>query len=290
MTVRLILGGATTVLLVGAAIAAAPANAATTSAPPASIRAAHLSPDTPGVDIYLTSAAGSTKLWMSDEKYGEVSPYVAVKPGIYTVAMRLHGASAKAPALMTWKLAAATGRAYTAAAVGTGAKRRGTVLFDNLIIPKAGTGRVRVIQAASEASRATVVAVHGPIVAQNTAFATSTGYAQVPAGTWPLKATVAGKPSLTAQSSVSVASASVTSILLLDAPKGGLTLKTVVDAAGARTAPTGAVPAGGGSTATTVIDAGHGVTEAELLAGLMLLLLLAGGWNVRTRLVAHRQS
>lgn len=187
-------GASTMALGVVAASAAAGAFVATPAqAAPvagiATVRSAHLSPDAPGVDVYLTAfSGGNTRLWVPDERYGGVSPYTRIAAGQYVVLMRKHGAPASSPAMLTWNLDAKAGQAYTAAAVGTEGKRTGTVLKDDLTAPKAGFGRVRLIQAASRAPQATVVAVNGPVVARNAAFPTSTGYTQVPAGTWPLTA------------------------------------------------------------------------------------------------------
>src|SRR5215469_931592 len=59
------------------------------------IRLAHLSPNTPPVDVYLYSFGNSdAKVVLHHVAYGEVSPYEAVTPGDYSVAMRAAGASA----------------------------------------------------------------------------------------------------------------------------------------------------------------------------------------------------
>ncbi|MDQ2845840.1 MAG: DUF4397 domain-containing protein [Actinomycetota bacterium] len=256
------------------------ASAATTNTPTgtAEIRSAHLSPDTPGVDIYLTAfAGGTTTLWVPGETYGGVSKYVPVKAGTYTVSMRPHGAPVSQQPMLTWTLQAAAGRAYTAAAVGTGTARKGAVLDDDLTPPAPGKARVRLIQAASVAPKATVVAVNGPVVAKDASFATATGYAQIPAGTWPLQARSDGTPVLTTSGSVSVASGSVTSLLLLDKPGGGLILRTALDAAGAARMPSGAVPAGGGGTATSFAAHQGASPTAWYLAGLALLAAMMLG-------------
>ncbi len=263
------------------ALTAGPATAASSAPAPgtATIRSAHLSPDTPGVDVYLGAfSGGTTRLWAVDEAYGAVSKYVPIPSGLYTVSMRRHGAPATAPALLSWTLDAKPGYAYTAAAVGTGAARKGTVLDDNLTPPQAGKARVRLIQAASAAPQATVIAVHGPVVAQDTRFATATGYAQVAAGTWPLKAQSVSMPALTTSGSVSVPAGSVTSILLLDKRGGGLQLRTVLDSAAAMKAPKGPVPAGGGGTATSYVSTSgpHKLADVLGFAGIGAALLGAG--------------
>lgn len=241
------------------------------------VRAAHFSPDTPGVDVYLTAfSGGQSRLWVPDAEYGGVSPYQRVPAGLYVVAMRPHGASAASKPVISWNLNLKAGQVYTTAAIGANAKLRSIVLHDDLALPPAGEGRIRLVQAASRAPRAEVVALHGPTVAKAAAFATTTGYTTVPAGTWSLQATAVGAPSLSTDARVSVAPGSVTSVLLLDAPHGGITIRSVVDAAAAGTVPVGAVPAGGGALAPNRPPAAPGAALRPELFGLAAAVALAG--------------
>jgi hypothetical protein len=232
------------------------------------VRGAHFSPNTPGVDVYLTAVAGgSTQLWLSGVGYGDVSPYRRLAAGLYAVSMRAHGASASTPAALSWTLNARAGQAYTAAAVGMNKQLHGIILRDQLTPPAAGDGRVRVIQAASRAPQASVIAQNGPVVTKSAAFATATPYTTVPAGTWPIHARSLSTPSLAADASVQIASGRVSSIVLLDGAHGGITIRTVTDAAGAAIMPAGSVPAGGGGTARRPDEAW---LDGALLGGLAL--------------------
>src|SRR5450631_1704447 len=77
-------------LSVGLLSVAAPA----TSAAPATgwLRLAHLSPNTPAVDVYLYSFGNSNaQIVLHHVAYGTVSPYEAVTAGDYSVAMRASG-------------------------------------------------------------------------------------------------------------------------------------------------------------------------------------------------------
>ena len=56
------------------------------------------------------------------------------------------------------------------------AQLHGIVLHDELNPASAGSGRVRVIQAASRAPQATIQATNGPTVATDVPFATATAY------------------------------------------------------------------------------------------------------------------
>lgn len=272
MNSKRLLGAVLAATLVGGWLSAAAPAAA--SDPDALIRAAHFSPDTPGVDVYLTGfAGGSTRLWVPNAVYGGVSDYQRVPAGLYVVSMRPHGAPSSSPPAISWNLEVKAGQAYTTAAIGSASALRSIVLHDDLALPPAGTGRVRLVQAASRAPEAAVVALNGPTVASRAAFASTTGYTTVPAGTWSLQAHSISTPRLDADARVTVASGSVTSLLLLDAPAGGITIRTVLDAAAAGVVPVGAVPAGGGGSAT-----GHRTVSGPSLGGVAGsgLPLLAG--------------
>jgi hypothetical protein len=264
--------------------------AAAAPAQTAVVRAAHFSPDTPGVDIYLTAfAGGSSRLWVPNAEYGGVSPYERVAPGLYVVAMRAHGAAASSPPVVSWNLDVRAGRAYTAAAIGSNRALKTIVLNDELALPSRGTGRVRIVQAASRAPKVDVQAVNGPSIASNVPFASSTPYASVPAGTWSIRATALGGSGFSASERVSVKSESVTSVIILDAPGGGITVRTVLDAAGAARVPVGSVPAGGGGTAALALRGVPSAAGSDWAAALVAVLsagtvLIAR--RVRTRTLA----
>src|SRR5437773_627498 len=69
------------------------------------VRLAHLSPDTPAVDVYLYSA-GSTnpKLVLRHVAYGALSPYQRLASGGYTVAMRPADAPAASKPVLSTKV------------------------------------------------------------------------------------------------------------------------------------------------------------------------------------------
>jgi hypothetical protein len=248
------------------------------------LRGGHFSPNTPGVDVYLTGFGGnSATLWLSNVGYGDVSGYESIKPGVYAVSMRLHGASPATPAALSWTLNARAGHAYTAAAVGMNSQLRGIVLDDDLTPPPSGHGLVRVIQAASRAPQINIVAKDGPVVAHGAAFGTTTGYTSVASGTWPLNASSVSTPAVSTSASVSIGSATVNSIVVLDGKQGGITLKTVLDAAGAGTIPTGSVNAGGGGTAPRPASVGTNWARDGLALAGLLLALAAGLALIRLR-------
>jgi hypothetical protein len=236
--------------LVGAAVVNGPAARADTGY--AFVRGAHLSPNTPSVDVYLTSFSGarSTTLWLTSVGYGDVSPYRRLKAGLYAVSMRPAGAPASSPVALRWTLNARAGDAFTAAAIGMNKDLHGIVLRDDLASPTPGHARVRVIEAASRASRANVEVVGGPVLADSVAFGSSTPYRTVAAGPLRLRATADATQSVRATSGLDAESGSVYTAVLLDAKgSGGVMLRSLQDSAGAGAMPKGAVPAGGGGTA-----------------------------------------
>lgn len=276
--------------LTGTIALSVPAQARTTGY--AEVRAAHFSPTTPGVDVYLSAfSGGSSTQWLSGVTYGGVSPYRRLAAGLYTIAMRPHGAAKSTKPMLSWTLNAKTGGAYTVAGVGAGVSVRGVVISDNLSTPPKGTGRVRVIQASSRAPIATVRAASGPVIASRARFATTTGYADVKAGKWKLQVASDGTPPLTATGSVNVTSGGVTSVLLLDSKSSGITVRTLLDAAGTATTPKGAVSTGGGGLAPLISGNGLGAGSSNGfgLAGTALLLLGAAGVAFRRprRVGAH---
>ena len=258
--------GAGLALATGALLGATPASAQT---PDAMVRAAHFSPTTPGVDVYLSPFSGEGKLWLSAVKYGTVSPYFRLTPGLYTVALRLHGHAATEPPALQWTLDAVGGRAYTVAGVGAGTSVKGVVIHDDLSPPHDGTGRVRVIQAASRAPTLTVTATQGSqVVAKDVAFATTSPYSTVKSGDLSLDAT-ATDSSVSTTSTVDVKSATVTSVLVLDAQGSGITIRAIVDSSGTANTPRGPVSAGGGGTAAGMPSLGN---DRSVPVGLLAMI------------------
>jgi hypothetical protein len=265
---------------------AAPA-AASPAGNAAVILGAHLSPNTASVDVYLTAfAGGRTTFWLSDVGYGDVSGYRRITPGPYVVAMRPHGAPASTPAALSWRFTAEPGHAYTVAAVGMNAHLRGIVLADDLQPPPPGHARVRVIQAASRAPRADVTLHGGAALVTGLPFAAASGYVTVPAGTWRVDASASGGSPATS-GTVRIASGGVASLVLLDGKHGGLTLRILTDAAGARAEPSGPVPAGGGGTAPRPSADPSAALRFAGLAGIVLAFAGLLGLNrSRRRAVA----
>jgi Domain of unknown function (DUF4397) len=149
------------------------------------VRLAHLSPDTPAVDVYLKSNSGAAKEQKFDGvAYGAPSNYLRLPTGTYSVAMRKSGAAASTPPVLTTQVTVDQGAAYTVAGVGRYADLGLRVLKDDLDLPAAGESKIRIIQASVRAPVLDVGGANGKTIADGVKFATTTEYRQVNPGKW----------------------------------------------------------------------------------------------------------
>lgn len=269
------LGAAITVVaaVAAAALFSAPAQAASGDG---YVRLAHLSPDTPDVDVYLKadSGDGSTQKFPG-VGYGVMSPYLTLPTGTYSVAMRAAGAPESSKPVLTTQVDVASGQAYTVAGVGRYADLGLRVLQDDLKLPDPNESKVRIIQASVRAPVLDVGVQGGPTIARGVQFATTTSYRNVTPGSWTLRAqpTGGGVASLLP---VKLGAGNVYSLLVLDAAGGGLRTQLRIDAQRQGAVPMGGVAAGDGGTQPV-----SRVPMALLLAA--IAALLAGGSVVTIR-------
>ena len=234
-----------TTLLGSTAAAASPAaSAAPVTGPDGWIRIAHLSPEAPAMDMYLYPFANPGQpIVLKDVSYGDVSAYMAVIPGQYTVAMRGFGAPASSKPALTTSFMVTAGAAYTLAALGPDPGLRTEVLKDQMTAP-AGKAVVRVLQASLKQHLVTVS--YGPdVLARRLVFGSATSYTAVPAGPQIVRFTALGEH---AAMPVTLAAGTVHTIVVLD-DSSGLKVDAVTDAAGSQIMPKGAAAAGFGGTA-----------------------------------------
>jgi hypothetical protein len=238
------------------------------------VRLAHLSPNTPAVDVYLYSFGDSTAAQVLHHVgYGVVSTYEPIAAGDYTVAMRAAGAAATTKPVLSASLDVAPGGAYTVAGLGPESGLRLQVIKDQLTTPP-GKALVRVIQASLQQHEVTVSWKGTPAVS-SLAFGAVSSYQAVPPATATLH--VAGE-SDTVNSTITLAAGSVHTIVVLDGSKG-LVLDNFLDAAGSGDAPSGAPATGFGGTAPKVPSA----LPWRSLIGAGLLLAVAGSLGARRR-------
>lgn len=230
------------------------------------VRLAHLSPDTPAVDVYLKAESGGKEQTFPGVGYGVMSQYLRLPPGTYSVAMRKAGAAPSTKPVLTTQVTVETGNAYTVAGVGRYADLGLRVLKDDLKLPGAGESKVRIIQASVRAPVLDVDVDNGPAIADGVQFATTTNYREVKPGTWTVKV----QPSGGGKSSLlpcTLGAGSVYSLLVLDAKGGGLKTELHVDAGRQGTVPLGGVATGDGGT-----QPGSPLPTALSVAGVAALL------------------
>ena len=256
------------VLLVVSGLLLVAPGAATAQAAESYLRLAHLSPDTPEVDVYVSSAADPAQSFVvPGVGYGAVSAYQPLSPGTYVISMRGAGAAADSPAVISTSLDARPGGAYTVAGVGMSAELGLSVLTDKLQPPADGKASLRVINGAASAPSVDVGPANGQAWAGPVEFGTDTQYVDVPLGTWNLKVSAPGRPDLTTPCQLDANS--VYTVLLVDRG-GSLTTELLTDSAGSKVVPAGGVNAGyGGAADRTGVD-------PTLLAGALIVIVVAG--------------
>jgi Domain of unknown function (DUF4397)/Sortase domain len=225
--------------------------AAGLTAPPASaeetglLRVAHLSPDSPAVDVAVTPADPAPVIdvgpdLVSGLGYGEVGAFRRVTSGSWAVSIRAAGSPRTTPPALSLRVELPARAARTLAISGSFADLALDVVDEDLSAPPEGSARVRVVDAAARAGSLDVELDGGPVLADGLTFPGAAPPVVVPAG--PGRVMVAEEPGLP----VDLAAGSVSTLLVLDRPDGGLTVRLVQDAAGPAVRPAGGVEAGTG--------------------------------------------
>jgi len=208
------------------------------------LRLAHLSPNTPAVDVYLYSFGNPhARIVLRHVSYGMVSPYDQVPAGEYTVAMRTPAASATSRPVLSATINVASGHAYTVAGMGPAAGLTLRVLRDRLSAPR-GKAAVRVIQASMHQSAVTVAA-GGNVLGRDLKFTAVTRYQVLRPGERTVRATGesehgAGRFRLAANS--------IYTLVVMD-DSGHLKITRLEDAIGSKVMPEGGAQMGFGGTA-----------------------------------------
>jgi hypothetical protein len=263
-------------LLMAAAPAVSAATAAAGSGGDGWIQLAHLSPNTPPVDVYLYSFGDpKAMIVLHHVAYGTVSPFEKVARGEYTVAMRGAGAKPGSPPVLSTNVTIASGAAYTVAGLGPASGLRLQVLRDRLTTPR-GESLVRVIQASLRDHKVTVSA--GPLVlARGLAFGSVTGYGTADPGTWIVH--VSGASGMATQS-VTLTAGTIHTLVVLDGASG-LMIDNLVNAAGSAVMPKGGAATGFGGTAP--VPASSPVPWAAVIAAGALCAAAAAYWLRKAR-------
>jgi uncharacterized protein DUF4397 len=239
------------------------------------LRLAHLSPNTPAVDVYLYSFGNpSAMVVLRHVGYGDVSPYEAVASGEYTVAMRAAGAKASSKPVLSTTIDVVSGDAYTVAGMGPFDGIRLQVINDRLRTP-ADKSLVRVIQASMHQAKVTVTA--GPkTLGSNLTFTTVTRYKAVNPGSVTVSA--AG-PTEHGSGVFALQPDTIYTFVVLDG-SGQLKITGLVDSSGSKAMPNGAAATGFGGTAPRPGDT---LLPWAGAAGAGLLIAVAGVIQARRR-------
>ena len=261
------------VLLLTGLLGAAPAWAAPGTG---WVRLAHLSPNTPAVDVYLYSFGNSrARLVLHHVSYGTVSPYQELPAAEYTVSMRPAGAPPATRPVLSTSFWVRNMAAYTVAGMGPASGLRLRVLTDTLAV-RNGRTLVRVIQA-SLRHHAVSVRLGSQLLTRSLQFASVTSYQAVAPGARTLRVTGDGGDT---SMRLSLVPDTVHTLVVLD--RGGqLRITDLEDAAGSQVLPRGGAATGLGGTA-----ARPGSSLLPWLGMIALGCLLAGAGLAGTGLPA----
>jgi hypothetical protein len=239
----MLLGG-TAALVAVTSPAAFAASTASAASQDAWVRIAHLSPKAPAMDIYMYPfGEPGHSVVLRDVGYGDVSAYMTVSPGQYSVAMRGFGAPASSPPALVTSFMVTAQTPYTVAALGPDPGLRVEVLKDQMTTPT-GKALVRVVQASLKQHLVTVS--YGPnVLARQLAFGLATPYTAVSPGAQTVQFTAPGEHTAM---SVKLAADTIHTIVVLD-DSSGLKVDALLDSAGSQIMPQGGAPAGFGGMA-----------------------------------------
>jgi hypothetical protein len=149
----------------------------------AEVRAAHLSPDAPAVDIYLD---GQMVGALTGVPFKVVSGYLTV--GASTHNVKVYAAGTTTNPVIDADVTLLPNRAYTVAATGLLADITPIVLEDDRTAPAAGQSHVRFVHASPDAPAVDIqVANGGPTLFTGTSFRQFAGYSQVGSGMYDLE-------------------------------------------------------------------------------------------------------
>jgi Domain of unknown function (DUF4397) len=248
-------------------------SAASASSGTGYLRLAHLSPNTPAVDVYLYSFGDPNAMVVLDHvAYGDVSPYESVASGEYIVAMRAAGAAASTKPVLSTTIDVVSGRAYTVAGMGPESGLRLQVIDDSLAMTR-DAALVRVIQASMHQTSVTVTA-GSTTLGSDLNFTTVTPYKAVKPGT--VTVTAVGE-SEHGKGTFTLAADTIYTIVVLD-DSGHLGLTSLVDSSGSKVMPEGGAATGFGGTA-----AHPGVSLLPWAAAAAAGALAAAGGLIRVR-------
>jgi hypothetical protein len=194
------------------------------------VRAVHLSPDAPGVDVLLDG----TQV-LSNVTYLVSSDYLDVPSGNRTFRVEPVGSNT---AVIEATVPVAEDVDYTLLAVNNVAAIEPLYLTDDNTAPAAGQARIRVVHGAPNvpAVDVYVTAPGAPLAAPvltNVPFKAASGYLAVPAGTYQVRVTPTGTTTVAIDQEITAPAGVVATAIAVEAQGGGapLAIEVLVDAA-----------------------------------------------------------
>jgi hypothetical protein len=149
----------------------------------AKVRVGHFSPDAPAVDVY----AGEDAI-LTDVAFGDLSPYLEVPGGTYSIAVVAAGADpADGAVIGPVDLDFAAGTMTTVAATNVLESIEAQVLADEPM-PQDGIAQVRVVHFSADAPAVDIALDEGDVVVENLAYPNATeAYLDLPEGEYDLE-------------------------------------------------------------------------------------------------------
>ncbi len=241
------------------------------------LRLAHLSPDTPKVDVYVSSFGNDDDpTVLRSVGYGMFSPYQRVPAGSFTIAMRLEGASATEPPVLSTTIQLEAHTAATVAGMGKNTDLELVTMTDGMELPGTDEAKVRVINAAMNVPAVASVELAGSEVATDLAFAAFTDYSVVSAGATTIQIDAG---SATADESLDLVANATYTVVVRDQGTG-VGVLPIQDFAAANQIPTGGVNAGlGGSVPGRHADSWALALLITAIAGIAGLAMIRRPWT-----------
>jgi Domain of unknown function (DUF4397) len=237
------------------------------------VRLGHLVPDKIACDMYiqLHSVTGDVVKYLPNITYGGLSEYVMVPAGTYAVAMRKPGAPATDKPALSTTLTVADGRSYTVARMGSPDNAQARILEDDRTLPTGDKAKLRIVQAAQRTLDVSIA--DGPTLAKDVTFSTATEYMGVDPGANTLRVQPTGGQPITVAASVTAGN--IYSLLVLEAPDGGVKASLLADAKRVGAVPKGGIDTGAGGTAPGRGGNGSALLLASLVAGVVALAAIS---------------
>ncbi len=150
------------------------------------IRAAHLSPDAPNVDIWINGART-----LENVPYQAISDYLKLTAGAYRI--QVSPAGANSPIVIDATVDFEANKAYTVAATGllSAGDLQPIVLIDDRS-PEAQKAKIRFVHTSADAPAVDIALKYGPVLFSNISFRQASNYLSVGAGSYDLEVRVAG--------------------------------------------------------------------------------------------------